>query len=77
MLLRLKIYAAAFAAFAAALVAVYFKGRKEAKTKLSAEIQQARLDAVLKANEVKHEVDAWDDSRLIDVARGWVRDKRE
>lgn len=78
MLFRIKVYAAALAAFTAALVAVYFKGRKEAKADLRAELDQARLDAVLKANEVQDEIDEWDDLHLRDVAKSkWVRDNRK
>lgn len=77
MFLRLKVYAVAALAFIAAVLNVYLMGRKAGRDAFKAKVQEERLNAVLKAKEVKHEVDAWDDSRLIDVARGWVRDKRE
>jgi hypothetical protein len=64
-------------AMAAAILAAYLRGKSEAKKEFESELDRQRLNSVLKANEVKHEVDSWDDERLIDVARGWVRNTED
>ena len=61
-------------AVASAICAAYFRGKSEAKQEFKSEWVRQRLNSVLRANEVRHEVDSWDDDHLVDVARGWVRD---
>lgn len=71
---RVKAWIGIVAAVVAAILAAYLRGKSEAKQEFKSELDRQRLNSVLKANEVRHEVDSWDDDHLVDVARGWVRD---
>ena len=71
---KIKIWLAVAGAVASAILVAYFRGKSEARQQFKSELDRQRLNSVLKANEVRHEVDTWDDDHLVDVARGWVRD---
>lgn len=71
---RVKAWIGIVVAVAAAILSAYLRGKSEAKQEFRSELDRQRLNSVLKANEVRHEVDSWDDDHLVDVARGWVRD---
>lgn len=71
---KVKVWIGIVVAVAAAILSAYLRGKSEAKQEFKSELDRQRLNSVLKANEVRHEVDSWDDDHLVDVARGWVRD---
>lgn len=71
---KVKLWLAVAGSVVTAIFVAYLRGKSEAKQQFRSELDRQRLNSVLKANEVRHEVDTWDDDHLVDVARGWVRD---
>jgi len=76
MLLRLKLYVAAAAVFVAALLGIYWSGRKDGAAAVKADITEDRLDAIQTAKDVEDEIRSLDDDGLDDRARHWLRQDR-
>ena len=70
---KLKMYAALIGAALVAVVTVYYRGRADGRDELEYEIQDDRLDKILKAKDVQDDVQALDDDGLADRASRWVR----
>ena len=75
MFLRLKLYAAAVAAFILALLGIYWSGRRDGAAAVKADITEDRLDAMKTAKDVEDEIKSLDDPAFIDRAGQWVRKK--
>ena len=73
MLLRLKLYVAAAAVFVAALLGIYWSGRRDGAAAVKADITEDRLDAMKTAKDVEDEIKSLDDPAFIDRAGQWVR----
>jgi hypothetical protein len=73
MFLRLKLYAAAVAAFILALLGIYWSGRRDGAAAVKAAITEDRLDAMKVAKDVEDEIKSLDDPAFIDRAGQWVR----
>ena len=73
MFLRLKLYAAAVAAFILALLGIYWSGRRDGAAAVKADITEDRLDAMKTAKDVEDEIKSLDDPAFIDRAGQWVR----
>ena len=73
MFMRLKLYAAAVAAFILALLGIYFSGRRDGAAAVKADITEDRLDAMKTAKDVEDEIKSLDDPAFIDRAGQWVR----
>ena len=73
MFLRLKLYAAAVAAFILALLGIYWSGRRDGAAAVKADINEDRLDAMKAAKDVEDEIKSLDDPAFIDRAGQWVR----
>ena len=70
---KLKMYAALIGAALVAVVTVYYRGRADGRDELEYEIQDDRLDKILKAKDVQDDVQALDDDGLLRRANKWVR----
>ena len=73
LLSKLKMYAVLIGAALVAVVTVYYRGRADGRDELEYEIQDDRLDKILKAKDVQDDVQALDDDGLADRASRWVR----
>ena len=73
MFMRLKLYAAAVAAFILALLGIYFSGRRDGAAAVKADINENRLDTLRQAKEIENEIKSLDDPAFIDRAGQWVR----
>ena len=73
MFLRLKLYAAAVAAFILALLGIYWSGRRDGAAAVKADITEDRLDAMKTAKDVEDEIKSLDDPAFVDRAGQWVR----
>jgi len=73
MFLRLKLYAAAVAAFILALLGIYWSGRRDGAAAVKADITEDRLDAMKTAKDVEDEIKSLDDPAFVDRASQWVR----
>lgn len=71
---KLRIWAVAFAAAAAAVVAAYFRGRSEANADAKLKGYEDTLDKMRTAREVDREIEVLDDTGLADRASKWLRD---
>ena len=76
MLLRLKLYVAAVAAFILALLGIYWSGRRDGAAAVKADITEDRLDAMKTAKGVEDEIRSLDDDGLYGRARHWLRQDR-
>ena len=70
---RIKLYIAAGAAFALALLGIYWSGRRDGAAAVKADINENRLDTVRQAKEIEDEIKSLDDPAFIDRAGQWVR----
>jgi len=70
---RLKLYAIAGAAFVAALLGIYWSGRRDGAAAVKADITEDRLDAMQTAKDVEDEIKSLDDPAFVDRAGQWVR----
>jgi hypothetical protein len=70
---RLKLYAIAGAAFALALLGIYWSGRRDGAAAVKADITEDRLDAMKTAKDVEDEIKSLDDPAFVDRAGQWVR----
>tara|TARA_R110000782_G_scaffold8306_7_gene27165 strand:- start:249 stop:491 length:243 start_codon:yes stop_codon:yes gene_type:complete len=70
---KLKLYAALLGAAALAIVTVYYRGRADGRDKLEYEIKDDRLNKILTAKEVLHELESSSDDDIANRARSWVR----
>jgi hypothetical protein len=73
MFLRLKLYAAAVAAFILALLGIYWSGRRDGAAAVKADINEDRLDAMKTAKDVEDEIKSLDDPAFISRSKRWVR----
>ena len=73
MFARIQLYAAACAAFAISLLAVFFAGSTRGKDKLRRDLDEHALDVMRTSKETKNEIDDLDDTELSSRARSWVR----
>ena len=72
-LARLKLYAIAGAAFVAALLGIYWSGRRDGAAAVKADHMEDRLDAVKKAKAVENEINALTDDAVVRAGSEWVR----
>ena len=70
---RLKLYAIAGAAFVAALLGIYWSGRRDGAAAVKADINENRLDTMRQAKEIEDEIKSLDDPAFVDRAGQWVR----
>ena len=71
---KLKLYAALIGAAALAVITVYYRGRADGRDELEYEIKDDRLDKLLKAKEVRDELQSVSDDDIAARASRWVRD---
>ena len=71
---KLKLYAALIGAAALAVITVYYRGRADGRDDLEYEIKDDRLDKMLKAKEVRDELQSVSDDDIAARASRWVRD---
>lgn len=74
MSLRIKFYIILALAFGLGLLRIRSMIVDNTVARLAAERERARLDAALKAKQVREEVDALDDMGLADRASRWLRE---
>ena len=74
MLARLRIWAYAIGAAAAAVGGAWFFGRREGKHAADARYVRRRADAMKEAQDVQDEVRQRDDDDVRDALRRWMRD---
>ena len=68
---RIKMYLLGAAAFVAAVVGIYLKGKSAGKEQVENEHNRRRIDAMKQAKDVRDEI--MDDPYLVDRANQWVR----
>lgn len=68
---RLKMYLLGAAAFVAAILGIYLKGKSAGKQQVENEHNRRRIDAMRQAKDVRDEI--MDDPYLVDRANQWVR----
>ena len=71
---KLKLYAAMIGAAALAFVAVYYRGKADGGDDLEYKIKDDRLDKLLTAKRVKHELESISDDDIAVRAARWLRD---
>ena len=71
---KLKLYAALIGAAALAVITVYYRGRADGRDDLEYEIKDDRLDKLLKAKEVRDELQNTSDDDIAVRASRWLRD---
>lgn len=72
---KLKLYAALIGAAALAVITVYYRGRADGRDDLEYEIKDDRLDKLLKAKEVRDELqNNTSDDDIAARASRWLRD---
>ena len=71
---KLKLYAALIGAAALAVVTVYYRGRADGRDDLEYEMQDDRLDKLIKAKDVQDEIQYLDDDDIAARAGRFVRD---
>lgn len=71
---KLKIYAALMGAAALAIITVYYRGKADGRDDLEYEIKDDRLDKLLTAKRVKHELESISDDSIAARASRWLRD---
>lgn len=74
MLIRLRMWAYAIGAAAAAVVGAWFFGRREGKDAVEARHARRRVEAMKEAQDVQDEVRQRDDDDVRDALRRWMRD---
>jgi hypothetical protein len=72
-LARLKLYATGAAVFIAAFLGVYYRGRADGRDDLEYERKDDRLDKLMAAKEVQHELQHISDDDIAARAGRWVR----
>lgn len=75
MIYRVKLYALIAAAFILGFIGIRAFWIDEGITKEQQRRDQDRLDALKKANEVRHDVEILDDAGLADRASKWLRER--
>ena len=70
---RIKLYIAAGAAFALALLGIYWSGRRDGAAAVKADHMEDRLDAVKQAKAVEDEINALTDDAVVRAGNEWVR----
>lgn len=70
---RLKTYLAAAGIILAAVIAAYFRGKRDSVHEYEREADQHLIDSLRQAREVENEIEALDDIGLGQRASAWLR----
>lgn len=71
---RLQLYAALIGSALLAVFTIYFRGKSSGAAELEYELKDDRLEKILKAKEIHHDIQELGEDDIALRARKWVRD---